>query len=272
LNIQAAGDAPSVKPPISFQHVSLHFGGNPVLEDVSLDINSGDFLAVLGPNGSGKTTLLKTALGLITPTKGKAMIFGVPAARFRRRYRIGYVPQKAGVFGDFPATVWEVVTTGRISRSGFLRPFSSQDRQIITDVLQRLGLEHLAARTVRSLSGGQRQRVAIARALVAEPEVLLLDEAAEGLDAPGEDAFYNLLAELNRDRGLTVVLVTHDIGAVSLRVRTVICLNRRVVFSGSPQECLENGKLAALYGMPVFVPSKWAGGREMQKPESERAY
>ncbi len=270
MNSQVAGAASIGKPPVSFQQVGLHFGGNPVLEDVSLDIKSGDFLAILGPNGAGKTTLLKIALGLVSPTAGQAMLFGVPAARFRQRYRIGYVPQKAGVFGDFPATVWEVVTTGRVSRSGFLRPLSSKDRQIVAGVLHRLGLENLAARTVRSLSGGQRQRVAIARALAAEPEVLLLDEAAEGLDAPGEDAFYSLLAELNHEQGLTVVLVTHDIGAVSLRVRTVVCLNRRVVFTGSPQECLENGKLAALYGMPVFVPSKWASGREMQKSGLER--
>lgn len=197
---------------------------------------------------------MKVALGFFTPTTGKIKLFGVAADRFNQRYRFGYVPQKAGAFGDFPATVWEVVALGRTARTGLWRRFGPTDREKVFAALTKFGLEDLAGLPVRELSGGQRQRVAIARALVAEPEVLLLDEAAEGLDAPGEDAFYSLLERLNREQGLTVVLVTHDIGAVSRRVKTVVCLNRQVTFAGPPRECLENGKLSVLYGVPVSVP------------------
>ncbi|MCL6558892.1 MAG: metal ABC transporter ATP-binding protein, partial [Firmicutes bacterium] len=224
---------------VSLDGVSFGFRGDTVLDDISLDIRRGEFLAILGPNGAGKTTLLKVVLGLLTPSKGKVKLFGAPADRFRQRYRVGYVPLKGGSFGEFPATVWEVVATGRIARTGMWRRLSPGDTRKIISVLASFGLEGLVSRPVKSLSGGQRQRLAIARALVTEPELLLLDEAAEGLDAPGEDALYSLLEQLNREQGLTVIMVTHDIGAVSLRVKTVVCLNQRVIFTGPPQACLE---------------------------------
>lgn len=239
---------------IRIEGVGFGFGRNQVLENINLDIRRGDFLAVLGPNGAGKTTLLKIILGLYQPRTGVISLFGAEGGRFRERYRIGYVPQKAGAFGGFPATVWEVVATGRTARTGLWRRQGAEDRERIRAALAALGLEELAHRPVGALSGGQRQRVAIARALAAGPEVMLLDEAAEGLDAAGEDAFYGLLERLNREQGLTVVIVTHDIGAVSRRVKKVVCLNRRIVFEGPPEECLENGNLSALYGMPVYIP------------------
>jgi len=257
-------------PLIRLEGVSFGFGGDMVLQEIGLEIKRGDFLAILGPNGAGKTTLLKVILGLLAPATGKVSLFGVPAHRFRERYRIGYVPQKAGAFGAFPATVREVVATGRFARTGFWRWWRKEDEGKIMEVLAALGIESFADRPVRALSGGERQRVAIARALVAEPEVLLLDEAAEGLDAPGEEAFYGLLERLNREPGLTVVLVTHDIGAGSRRVKKVVCLNRRIIFAGPPQERLENGKLTELYGMPVYVPGLRAGSQGQKIYGGER--
>lgn len=253
MRFYSPGEYSNAEAVIRLEEVGFAFGRNQVLENISLEIRRGDFLAVLGPNGAGKTTLLKIILGLYQPGTGMIRLFGVEGSRFRDRCRIGYVPQKAGAFGQFPATVWEVVTTGRTARAGLWRRLGAEDREKITAALTTLELEDLAHRPVRTLSGGQRQRVAIARALCAEPEVLLLDEAAEGLDAAGEDAFYGLLERLNRERGLTIVLVTHDIGAVSRRVKKVVGLNRCVVFEGPPGECIENGKLSALYGMPVYV-------------------
>lgn len=253
---------------VSLDGVNISFNGSNVLEDVHLSIRRGDFMAILGPNGAGKTTLLKVILGLYKPTAGTVRLFGVESAHFRERYRIGYVPQKAGSFGDFPATVWEVVAAGRIARAGLWRRFDRSDREKIKEALAVLGIENLVRRPVRALSGGQRQRVAIARALAAEPELLLLDEAAEGLDVASEEAFYGLLERLNRERGVSIVLVTHDIGAVSRRVKKVICLNRRIVFAGPPQECLENGKLSLLYGMPVFVPARTE--RQVRKMSGRR--
>lgn len=263
MKFYPAGEHSDVEAVIKLEGVGFAFGRNQVLENISLEIRRGDFLAVLGPNGAGKTTLLKIILGLYQPGTGMLKLFGMDGSRFRERYRIGYVPQKGAAFGDFPATVWEVVATGRTARAGLWRRLAPKDREKITAALSALGLEELAHRPVRALSGGQRQRVAIARALAAEPEVLLLDEAAEGLDPAGEDAFYGLLERLNRGQGMTVVLVTHDIGAVSRRVRKVVFLNRRIVFEGASEECLENGKLSALYGMPVYVPG--SVGRRRQE-------
>ncbi|MEW6770873.1 MAG: metal ABC transporter ATP-binding protein [Bacillota bacterium] len=260
----------AAEPLIRLEGVSFGFGRNAALEEISLEVRRGDFMAILGPNGAGKTTLLKVVVGLLTPAAGKVSLFGVPAGRFRERYRIGYVPQKAGAFGAFPATVWEVAATGRFARVGLWGRLSKQDEAAVREALAVLGLEYLADRPVQALSGGQRQRVAIARALAAQPEVLLLDEAAEGLDAAGEEAFYGLLERLNRERDLTVVLVTHDIGAVSRRVKQVVCLNRRIIFTGPPQECLENGKLSALYGMPVYVPGRRTESRRWRIYSRER--
>jgi len=253
---------------VSLKDVCLAFNGGAVLEGVSLQVRRGDFLAILGPNGAGKTTLLKVILGLYKPQAGEVRLFGVDGAHFRERYRIGYVPQKAGAFGDFPATVWEVVSAGRIARAGLWRRLGASDKEEINRALGMLGITEIAHRPVRALSGGQRQRVAIARALAAGPELLLLDEAAEGLDAAGEEVFYGLLERLNREQGVSIVLVTHDIGAVSRRVKRVICLNRRVVFAGGPEECLENGKLSLLYGTPVYVPAR--AGRRVQKKSGRR--
>lgn len=240
---------------VCLEGVSVDFNGIRVLENIWLNIRRGDFMAILGPNGAGKTTLLKVILGLYRPTVGTVKLFGTESGAHHERYRIGYVPQKAGFFGDIPATVWEVVAAGRAARIGLFKRLGARDKEKIREALALLGLERLAHHPVRALSGGQRQRVAIARALAGEPELLLLDEAAEGLDVAGEEAFYGLLEWLNQERGVTVVLVTHDIGAVSRRVKRVVCLNRQIVFAGSPQECLENGKLSLLYGMPVFTPA-----------------
>ncbi|MGO0122304.1 metal ABC transporter ATP-binding protein [Desulfothermobacter acidiphilus] len=241
---------------VRFQGVDLAFGEKVVLEDITFSIKKGDFLAILGPNGSGKTSLLKLILGIYRPTRGEIFLFGQPAAQFRERYRIGYVPQKGGLLGSFPATVWEAVASGRVARTGIWRRFTAEDRQAIEKACAALDLLPLLHHQVSQLSGGQRQRVAIARALAPEPELLLLDEAAEGLDAPGEELFYRYLTEFHRERGVTVVMVTHDIGAVSRRVKRVLCLNRRIVFEGSPAECLSNNHLADLYGAPVYVPGR----------------
>lgn len=241
---------------VVMKNVELSFGEKRVLEDINLRIKEGDFLAILGPNGAGKTSLLKLILGTYHPTRGEIFLFGMPAVRFRERYRIGYVPQKGGHLGSFPATVWEAVASGRIARTGIWRRFAPKDKEAIEKACAALDLLPLLHQKVNQLSGGQRQRVAIARALASEPDLLLLDEAAEGLDAPGEELFYRYLTELHKEQKVTIVMVTHDIGAVSRRVKRVICLNRRIVFEGTPAECFSNNHLAELYGAPVYVPGR----------------
>ena len=232
------------EPVVQLVDVSLSRRGNPILEAVDLVVETGDYLAILGPNGGGKTTLLKILLGLLEPDRGRVRVLG--ASPLRARGRVGYVPQYAGFDRDFPISVADVVLMGRLSRARWGR-FSPQDRAAAREALERVAMGSLAERPVGSLSGGELQRVLIARALAQRPELLLLDEATASLDERIETGIWELFEELSRE--LTVVVVTHDIGAISRYVRSVACLNRRL--HGHPSRELSSEILEATYGCPV---------------------
>ena len=235
--------------------VSFTFGSRQVLENVSLKVEAGDFLLLIGPNGSGKTTLLKLLLGLLTPWQGQVSLFGHELGAFREWHRVGYVSQKAtGFDARFPATVMEVVLAGRIARRGLGRRLGPDDRDAAMTALKVVDMEDRKDALIGSLSGGQQQRVFIARALAGQPELLVLDEPSAGLDSLAMDTFYAMLGSLNRD-GITVVTVSHDIGAVPAEVNRVACVNRRLVCHGSPARVLTPENLARVYGMPVSVIS-----------------
>ncbi|MGZ5439099.1 MAG: metal ABC transporter ATP-binding protein, partial [Candidatus Aminicenantales bacterium] len=206
--------------------VSFAYDGTPVLVDIDLVIEEGDFLAIIGPNGSGKTTLVKIILGLLRPTAGQVEIFGKPPAQFSNWDKIGYVPQKAThVDPFFPASVDEVVGMALISsrRQGSAK--GREARAKVRRALEVVGMAEFGREPIGRLSGGQQQRVFIARALVTSPRVLFLDEPTTGVDAETQTAFYDMLDRLNRSEGLTIVLVTHDIGIVNKHVNRVACLN-----------------------------------------------
>ncbi|MEW5952306.1 MAG: metal ABC transporter ATP-binding protein [Bacillota bacterium] len=242
-------------PVAEIKEVSFSFGTRPVLENVSLKIEAGDFLLLIGPNGSGKTTLLKIMLGLIKPWQGRVCLFGRELGSFRDWYRVGYVSQKAtGFDARFPATAEEVVLAGRIARSGLGRRLGAGDREAALEALRVVGMEDCRNALIGNLSGGQQQRVFIARALAGNPELLVLDEPSAGLDSRAMDSFYAMLGKLNQ-AGITVVTVSHDIGAVPGEVNRVACVNRRLVCHGSPARVLTPENLASLYGMPVSVIS-----------------
>jgi len=236
-------------PLIAIKNLYFSYGDQLVLEDINLEINAGDFLAVLGPNGSGKSTLLKLILGLLEPQKGKIFLFGVPAKEFRERWRLGYVPQRATAKVDpvFPVTVEEVVGFGLLARKRFPRFLGPEDRSKIREALAQVEMEGFLHRRLCELSGGQQQRVFIARAIVSAPEVLLLDEPTTGVDVSTQERFYDLLGELNR-QGLTIVIVTHDIGIVNKHVKQVACLNRRLVYHGSHEEFCSSPRLKEFVG------------------------
>jgi zinc transport system ATP-binding protein len=222
---------------IDVRNVTFGFGGPPVLSDVSLPIRRGDFLAIIGPNGSGKTTLVKIILGLLRPDRGEVTLMGESPARFRERHRIGYIPQKAtNIDPIFPASVREVVAMAVLSHRSSLGMTKRDAEAAIVRALRRVDMAGLAKAPVGSLSGGQQQRVLIARALVSRPEVLFLDEPTTGVDARTRDLFYHMLDELNTKEGMTIVLVTHDIGIVDKHVRQVACLNQKLVYHGSHAE------------------------------------
>lgn len=237
-------------PVLEFEDVHFAYDGRPVLEGVSLQVFPGELVGLIGPNGSGKTTLLRLALGLLRPQRGRVRLFGSPPAAFRAWHRVGYVPQQAALHGGFPATVREVVRTGRLHGNPWLRRWTPADEAAVARALREVGLEALADEPVAQLSGGQLQRVLLARALAGEPELLFLDEPTVGVDPGAQERFFALLRRLREERGVAVVLVSHDVGLVTHEVTRLACLHRRLFYCGPPQ-AFDAAWWSAVYGHPV---------------------
>ena len=240
---------------IQVSGIAYSYGDSLVLDDVTFAVEPGDYFGIIGPNGSGKTTLLKIMLGLLAPTRGHIRLFGVPPVEFRDWSRLGYVPQKTTLDSTLPITVGEVVASGLVSRLRPLQRAGQDGRRRALEALAVVGMEkHVAARVGR-LSAGQQQRVLIARVLVSDPKLLVLDEPTGGVDPEAQANLYRLLHLLHTERGVTVVLVSHDIGVVAKEVTRLACLNRTVVFCGPPAEFLSHESLTRLYGSPIRVVS-----------------
>ena len=240
---------------VELEDVGFGYGPSPVLEGINLTVSPGDFLGIIGPNGSGKTTLLRIALGLLAPTSGRVRLFGHDPAEFRQWGRLGYVPQRAVLDPGLPATVQEVVASGLVPALGLFRRVGAAERRRIADVLAHVGMREHGAAHIGALSPGLQQRVLIARALVSDPELLLLDEPTGGVDPEAQSSFYALLRHLNRERDVTLILVSHDIAVVAKEVTKLACLNRRLVFHGRPGDFLSDAALTALYGPAVRIVS-----------------
>jgi zinc transport system ATP-binding protein len=239
---------------LELEHISFRYGSKIILDDVSLTVNRGDFFGIVGPNGSGKSTLLKIVVGLLKPSAGKVRLFGIERERFREWTRIGYVAQNATSFEhSFPATAEEVVTAGLAPLLGLLRRPGKPEKILVAEALDSVGALDLSHRTVGELSCGQQQRVFIARSLVCRPELLILDEPTVGVDQEAKEIFFNLLSSLRQKHGLTLLMVTHDIGIVSEQIRTVACLNQKLFFHGTPEGLCTGGVLEQVYGAPVRV-------------------
>jgi zinc transport system ATP-binding protein len=222
---------------IALRDVTFGYDGRPVLLDIDLTIREKDFLAIIGPNGSGKTTLVKVALGLLKPQAGSVEVFGRPLAEFSDWRKIGYIPQKATHIDPFfPASVEEVVGMALMSSPKARGVSGREGRAEIRRALDEVGMAEFRRSAIGRLSGGQQQRVFIARALVTSPRVLFLDEPTTGVDAETQTSFYDMLDRLNSREGLTIVLITHDIGIVNKHVTRVACLNQRLVYHGSHED------------------------------------
>jgi zinc transport system ATP-binding protein len=214
---------------VRLEGVWVNYNGAVVLEDVSLSIEAGRYVGIIGPNGAGKSTLLKVILGLITPNRGEVLVFGEPPARLRHQGAVlGYLPQRPLNNPRFPVTVLDVVLMGRYGRIGLLKRPRRQDRDMARQRLEDLGIGHLAHRLIGDLSGGEQQRVFIARALTVEPRLLVLDEPTVSLDACVQDDILEMVNALRGKLNLTVLIVSHDIGAVARHMDDVVCINRRI--------------------------------------------
>ncbi|KON87030.1 zinc ABC transporter ATP-binding protein [Sporosarcina globispora] len=244
------------QPIIEINHVSYRYEKENVLEDINLTINSGDFLGIVGPNGSGKSTLLKLILNLLKVQKGSIKLFGQEISRFKDWQNIGFVSQKANSFNTgFPATVFEVVSSGLTKKLGLFKFMSKADQATVLHAIESVGMHEFAGRNIGELSGGQQQRVFIARALVSEPKLLILDEPTVGVDVKNVQSFYEMLDDLNKKLGITLLLVTHDIGTISDKVTHVACLNKNLHFHGNTAEfeSLNINEMSEIYGHDVHV-------------------
>ncbi|MEU0567600.1 metal ABC transporter ATP-binding protein [Nonomuraea sp. NPDC005983] len=208
--------------------------GREILRGIDLTVCPGEVVAVMGANGSGKSTLVRALLGLTPLSGGQTLVYGSQPARFRDWWRIGYVPQRLQVGGGVPATVREVVASGRIARQSRLRRTSPADRAAVASALESVGLADRAGDPVQALSGGQQQRVLIARALAGEPDTYVMDEPTAGVDADTQQLLADTLATLVLD-GKTIVLVAHELGPLEpLITRGVLVRAGRVEHDGRP--------------------------------------
>ncbi len=236
-------DARPIGALVGAEHVTVSYGGAPVLVDIDLAVEPGDFIGIVGPSGSGKSTLLKALIGTVDPIAG--------VVHRRRGTRIGLVPQVERIDWNFPVTVTECV--GMARSTGLHTPWITRsERREILAVLEQLGLHGLADRHIRDLSGGQQQRVFIARALFTGADVVLLDEPTSGLDVKTRHEVLHLLRDLN-DNGVTIVLTTHDLNGMATHLPTIVCLNTSIIGAGRPEDVLVPDVLERTYGSPMQI-------------------
>lgn len=220
---------------LSCENVSLGYEGTVVTKNLTFSVSSGDYLCIVGENGSGKSTLIKALLQLKSPISGKIALGGG-----LRQKEIGYLPQQTIVQKDFPASVQEIVLSGCLSRCG-LRPFYSRAEKILAHKnMRKLGICHLQKECYRFLSGGQQQRVLLARALCATQKMLLLDEPVTGLDPKASAEMYELVAKINREDGITVIMVSHDISAAVRYATHILHLGQEPLFFGTKEDYLKS--------------------------------
>ena len=235
---------------VDVRNLHVRINGNPVLRGVNLRIPKGEVVALIGPNGSGKTTLLRCLLGLQKIDRGEIRLFGETTIR-KALSRIGYVPQKLVLDRSFILSVREFLSLRlRATRQWFWQRHTTTDK-IIAAAFNEIGIAALLDRPIAQLSGGQLQRVLIAFSLLENPELLLLDEPTAGVDTPGEQSFYELIKDIHKRHGLTVVLVSHDLSMVYRYASWVYALNGVICCEGTPEQVMNAESLRHAYGLHV---------------------
>lgn len=252
-------------PVLEIRQGTIVLGGTTVLDRADFFVGGDEFVALLGENGSGKTTLVRSLLGLVPLKAGTVRLFGEPIGSFHDWARIGYVPQRFTAAAGVPATVEEVVNSGRVARARLLRRSGSRDRLEVARALAAVGLSGIAGKRVSALSGGQQQRVLIARALATDPDVLVLDEPVSSVDVENQEAFAETLSRL-RSEAKSVLLVAHALGAMETLVdRAVVLARGGVVYEGPPRP-IDTGEIhvhhqpAAEFGTGAYRKVAGDGG------------
>lgn len=233
---------------IEAKDVSVQYQGVEALKGVSFDVDSGDYVGIVGPNGSGKTTLVKALLGLV-PFEGTIRFMGKSLSDFTSSKHIGYLPQKMSFLDQrFPATAKEIVVSGVYCCKKFPKRLSQGDYRAAEQAMEILGVTNLGNRPIGRLSGGQQQRILLARALVHHPQLLILDEPTVALDPQSRESFYATVKKLNKEKGVTVLLVSHDVGSVGHYASKLLYLDREIIFYGTFEEFCKSPKMSDYFG------------------------
>lgn len=237
---------------ITVENLQVNYHQQVALESVSVELPAGKITGIIGPNGSGKTTFLKAVLGIVTPVTGSVRFFGETLDKVRQQ--VAYVPQRESVDWDFPISVYDVVSMGRLNPKKWWQRVGSEDLRIIQDALAQVNLTELQHRQIGQLSGGQQQRVFLARALAQQASLIVMDEPFVGVDVASQDAILKVLQTL-RDAGKSIVIVHHDLSTVATYFDYVVLLNNKLVAAGDTKELLKPETLAKAYGHSLLFQS-----------------
>ncbi|MCK9614667.1 MAG: metal ABC transporter ATP-binding protein [Candidatus Omnitrophica bacterium] len=234
---------------IEVKNLSVKYQNIEALSSVNFKVEAGDYIGIVGPNGSGKTTLVKALLGLVS-FEGKIVFQGESLSRFTLHKHIGYLPQKMSFLDQrFPATAKEIVVSGVYCCKKFPKRLTKEDYAAAEAIMKTLKITSLKDRPIGKLSGGQQQRVLLARSLVHSPSVLILDEPTIALDPQSRETFYETVQKLNKEKHVTVLLVSHDIASVGKYASKLLYLDRQVIFYGTFEEFCKSPRMSEYFGV-----------------------
>jgi zinc transport system ATP-binding protein len=239
----------NTQPVIEVKNLDIERSDTMVIEHATFTINRGDYVGIVGPNGGGKTSLLLALLKIIPYKQGAIRFFDEDISTFSQWERIAFVSQDATNFDpQFPLSVKELVALGRVNRNNIGRRLQATDRDAVDEALRFMGISEIADKRIGQLSGGQKQRVFVAKALVRDPDILFLDEPVAGIDATMLEGFYKKLSDLNSEKGITILLVSHDLTAVFCRMSKVMCVNREINIGSITKDIDPDTLLKKAYG------------------------
>ena len=234
---------------VSVDKLFFRYNSSEVLSDTTFALHKGDYLGLVGPNGSGKTTLIKILLGLHKPTNGSVRLFGRDPSVFEEWYRVGYLPQKIVSFNPhFPATAKEIVALGLLSRKKLQVGSGGSDYLTVEKAMELMDITNLKNKLIGELSGGQLQRVLVAKAMMSMPELLILDEPTTALDPETRERFFFLLKQLNEEKGVTIIIITHDVGTIGKYASKLLYLDKKIVFFGSLEDFCVSSEMSSYFG------------------------